>query len=107
VDVEIVIRPQHLKLDFDRQGKGPLPTAQDGVPGRGHVVEARFMGSESLVTLRMEAGDTLLKASVPGVFLPHAGTALWLSLRRDRCLVFPCATQSKVKSIYVTEAEPV
>ncbi len=28
-EVEIVIRPQHLKLDFDRHGKGPLPT-----PGR-------------------------------------------------------------------------
>ena len=24
--VEIVIRPQHLRIDFDRQGKGPHPT---------------------------------------------------------------------------------
>ena len=26
-DVEIIIRPQHLKMDFDRNGAGPLPTA--------------------------------------------------------------------------------
>ena len=24
-DVDIVIRPQHLKIDFDRQGRGPEP----------------------------------------------------------------------------------
>ena len=35
-DVEIIIRPQHLKIDFDRNGSGPLPTAArvrvDGLP---------------------------------------------------------------------------
>ena len=36
-DVEIIIRPQHLKIDFDRNGAGPLPTAADGVPARGRV----------------------------------------------------------------------
>ena len=25
-EVEIVFRPQHIKLDFDRNGKGPSPT---------------------------------------------------------------------------------
>ncbi len=29
-EVEVVIRPQHPKIDFDRAGKGPLPTAADG-----------------------------------------------------------------------------
>ena len=36
-DVEIIIRPQHLKMDFDRNGSGPLPTPPDGVPARGRV----------------------------------------------------------------------
>jgi len=95
-DVEIIIRPQHLKIDFDRQGSGPLPTPQDGVPARGQVARARYMGHESLVELRMDHDGSMLRASVPGVFLPKEGTPLWLSLRRDRCFVFPCKRQSTV-----------
>ena len=95
-DVEIIIRPQHLKIDFDRQGSGPLPTTQDGVPARGQVARARFMGAESLVEMVMDHDGSMLRASVPGVFLPKEGTPLWLSLRRDRCFVFPCKRQSKV-----------
>ncbi len=93
-DVEIIIRPQHLKMDFDRQGTGPLPTPQDGVPARGQVARARFMGDQSIVELRMDHDGSVLKATIPGVFLPRPGTALWLSLRRDRCFVFPCRRQS-------------
>lgn len=88
-DVEIVIRPQHLKMDFDRNGSGPLPTPRDGVPARGRVARARFMGDQSIVELTMDHDGSLLKAAVPGVFLPKPGTPLWLSLRRDRCFVFP------------------
>ena len=44
--VEIIIRPQHLKIDFDRSGKGPNPTIQDGVPARGKVCMSRFIGKE-------------------------------------------------------------
>ncbi|MHA3980307.1 ABC transporter ATP-binding protein [Halovulum sp. GXIMD14794] len=95
-DVEIIIRPQHLKIDFDRQGSGPLPTTSDGVPARGAVARARFMGHESLVDLRMEHDGSILKATIPGVFLPKTGTPLWLSMRRDRCFVFPCKAQSKL-----------
>ena len=95
-DVEIIIRPQHLKIDFDRQGSGPLPTPQDGVPARGQVARARFMGHESLVEMLMDHDGSMLKATVPGVFLPKPGTPLWLSLRRDRCFVFPCKRQSKL-----------
>lgn len=87
--IEIVIRPQHLKIDFDRKGQGPLPTPQDGVPARGQVVRARFMGDQSIVELAMDHDRSVLKATVPGVFLPRAGTPLWLSIRRDRCFVFP------------------
>lgn len=87
--VEIVIRPQHLRLDFDRAGKGPLPTAQDGTPARGVVQRARFLGRESLVEFQLDFDGATLKASVPGVFLPKVGTVLWLMIRRDRCFVFP------------------
>lgn len=87
--VEIVIRPQHLKIDFDRGGRGPSPTTLDGTPARGTVLRARFLGRESLVEFAMDAGSLCLTASVPGVFLPHPGTPLWLMIRRDRCFVFP------------------
>jgi iron(III) transport system ATP-binding protein len=87
--VEIVIRPQHLKIDFDRGGRGPNPTVQDGTAARGMVQRARYMGRESLVDFRMDFDGSILTASVPGVFLPKVGTALWLMIRRDRCFVFP------------------
>ncbi|MCW1919510.1 ABC transporter ATP-binding protein [Rhodobacter sp. KR11] len=87
--VDIVIRPQHLKIDFDRAGKGPLPTIQDGSAARGSVARARFLGHESLVEFRMDHDGSTLTAAVPGVFLPKPGTALWLMIRRDRCFVFP------------------
>ena len=87
--VEVVIRPQHLRLDFDRAGSGPLPTESDGVPARGRVSRARFVGNQSLVDLVMDHDGSILKATVPGVFLPRPGTPLWLSLRRDRCFLFP------------------
>ena len=86
--VEIVIRPQHLKIDFDRAGRGPNPTPMDGTPARGTVARARYLGRESLVEFRMEYDGSTLTASVPGVFLPKPGTALWLMIRRDRCFVF-------------------
>ena len=88
-EVEIVIRPQHLRIDFDRDGRGPNPTPEDGTPARGTVVRARFMGNESLVEFRMDHDGSILRASVPSVFLPKTGTALWLMIRRGRCFVFP------------------
>ncbi len=87
--VDIVIRPQHLKIDFDRAGRGPNPTPQDGTAARGVVSRARFLGHESLVEFKMEFDGSPLTAAVPGVFLPKVGTALWLMIRRDRCFVFP------------------
>ena len=88
-EVEIVIRPQHLKIDFDRAGRGPNPTPEDGSAARAKVMRARFMGRESLVEFRTEEGGEMLKATVPGVFLPKPGTPMWLMIRRDRCFVFP------------------
>ncbi|MCB2115813.1 MAG: ABC transporter ATP-binding protein [Rhodobacteraceae bacterium] len=88
-EVEIVIRPQHVKIDFDRAGRGPSPTVADGTAARAMVARARFMGRESLVEFRMDDGGEILKATVPGVFLPRPGTVMWLMIRRDRCFVFP------------------
>ncbi len=88
-EVEIVIRPQHLMLDFDRAGNGPSPTPQAGVPARGRVRRARYLGRESLVEFDMDFDGSQLAAVVPSVFLPKPGTVLWLMLRRERCHVFP------------------
>ncbi len=90
-EVEIVIRPQHLKIDFDRGGKGPAPTPEHGVPARGTVRRARYLGRESLVEFDMEFDGSRLQAVIPGVFLPEEGQPLWLMMRRDRCHVFPVA----------------
>lgn len=86
--LDIVIRPQHLKIDFDRAGRGPNPTPTDGTPARGIVQRARFLGNESLVEFKMDFDGSILKAAVPSVFLPKVGTPLWLMIRRDRCFVF-------------------
>ncbi|MEL7149704.1 MAG: ABC transporter ATP-binding protein [Pseudomonadota bacterium] len=88
-EVEIIIRPQHIRIDFDRSGRGPNPTPEDGVPARGVVKRARFMGHESLVEFEMDHDGSILKATVPSVFLPKPGTALWLMIRRARCFVLP------------------
>lgn len=87
-EVEIVIRPQHLKIDFDRGGRGPNPTKEEGVPARGVVERARFMGHQSLVEFKMDFDNVSMKVTVPGVFLPEKGRIMWLSVRRDRCFVF-------------------
>ncbi|MEM8789377.1 MAG: ABC transporter ATP-binding protein [Pseudomonadota bacterium] len=100
-DVEIIIRPQHMRLDFDRTDGGPRPTAVDGVPALGAVSQARYMGAQSVVEVRMAHDGSALKAAVSGVFLPKPGTKLWLSLRRDRCFVFPSQRQSRVKDPYL------
>jgi iron(III) transport system ATP-binding protein len=47
------------------------------------------MGKESLVEFRMDYDGSILRANVPGVFLPKPGKPLWLMLRRDRCFVYP------------------
>ncbi|MEO1138620.1 MAG: ABC transporter ATP-binding protein [Pseudomonadota bacterium] len=88
-EVDIVVRPQHIKLDFDRNGKGPAPTISDGTAARGVVQRARFMGSESLVEFRMDYDGSIFKATVPAVFLPKTETPMWLMIRRDKCFIFP------------------
>lgn len=66
------------------------------MPARGVVERARFMGKESLVEFRMEFDGSVLKATVPAVFLPRPGTFMWLTFRRDRCFLFPVAAGEPV-----------
>lgn len=87
--VDIVFRPQHVQIDFDRHGHGPNPTPERGTPARAVVERARYMGSQSLIEFRMDYDGSQIKALIPSVFLPQPGTAFWLTIRRDRCFVFP------------------
>jgi iron(III) transport system ATP-binding protein len=86
--VDIVFRPQHVRIDFDRAGRGPNPTASQGVAARALVERARFLGSYSLIEFRLETDGARIIATVPSVFLPKAGQAMWLTVPRDRCFVF-------------------
>ncbi len=86
--VEIVFRPQHVNIDFDRAGQGPNSTEIAGTPARAVVERARLLGSESLVEFMLCDAGTKIKAKVPNVFLPKPGTVLWLTVRRKRCFVF-------------------
>ncbi len=87
-EVEIVIRPQHVKIEFDRAGHGPRETDAMGAAAHAFVTRARFLGHQSLVDFRLEDGNTLT-ASVPSVFLPKPDTPFWLMAPRRYCHVFP------------------
>jgi iron(III) transport system ATP-binding protein len=101
-DVEIVIRPQHLRIEPD-DGSPPESTIEHGMPASGHVIRARFIGAASLIEVKMDHDGSVLRVSVPYAWLPEEGARIWLSLRRDRCFLFPCANQSRVESPYAAE----
>lgn len=84
---EVLIRPQHLRLELDRGGRGPRPTPELGQARPVTVLRARFLGRDSHVELRDDLGATF-RATLPGVFLPQPGRALWLMVPRARGLVF-------------------
>jgi len=105
-EVEIIVRPQHLEIDECRGPDAPPASPRTGLPARGVVERARFMGSESLVEVRMDHDGSVLKASVPGAYLPERGAKLWLSLRRDHCFVFPCERQSRVANPWEADRDP-
>ena len=86
--LEIIVRPQHVRVDFDRSGLPPAPTMAEGTPARARVQRARFMGSESLVDFVLDESRIEIKVSVPGVFVPQPGTILWLRVPREKCFVF-------------------
>jgi iron(III) transport system ATP-binding protein len=56
------------------------------------------MGSESLVEFRMDHDQSVIRATVPNVFLPKPGTVMWLTVRRDRCFVFRKDSGSAIKT---------
>jgi iron(III) transport system ATP-binding protein len=101
-DVEIISRPQHMKI-FEDNGAKPLITPTDGMPAHGRVVRARFIGAQSLIEVAMDHDGSVLKAAVPYVWQPEPGTPVWLSLRRDRCFLFPCVKQTRVESPWAAE----
>ena len=101
-DVEIIVRPQHLKITAD-DGRAEKGNPEDGVAARGRVVRARFIGAASLLEVAMEHDGSLVRATVPFAWLPERGTPVRLSMRRDRCFVFPCAEQSRVASPFAAE----
>jgi len=101
-DVEIAIRPQHLRIEPD-EGGVPEATMDHGMPARGRVVRARFVGAASLIEVAMEHDGSVLRVNVPYAWLPEPGSRMWLSIRRDRCFVFPCVRQSRVASPYAAE----
>ncbi len=105
-EVEIIVRPQHLEIDECRGADAPPASPRTGLPARGVVERARFMGSESLVEVRMDHDGSVLKATVPGAYLPERGAKLWLSLRRDHCFVFPCERQTRVANPWEADRDP-
>jgi iron(III) transport system ATP-binding protein len=74
------LRPRRARAQPDPAGRRA---------GARRGARARFMGHESLVEFSMDFDGSILKATVPGVFLPSPGKPLWLTVRRDRCFVFP------------------
>ena len=88
-DVDVVVRPQHIRIDFDRAAGPPVATDRDGTPVRAKVDRARFVGHESVLEFRFDAAPHRIKATVPSVFLPQPGTAFWLTVPRARGFVFP------------------
>lgn len=85
--VEVVIRPQHLRVEREN-----LAAARLGeTPARGRVLRARFMGTRSIVEVKMAADGARLTATLPGAFLPAPDTPLLVSPDRERCFVFIAA----------------
>ncbi|MCY4541412.1 MAG: ABC transporter ATP-binding protein [Rhodobacteraceae bacterium] len=105
IDVEVTIRPQYVRMDFDRGGEGPAPTEVDGAAACGVVERATYMGDNSLVEFRMVHDNSPMKVTVPSIFLPPPGARLWLSLRRSRCRLFPCVVQSALGSAQGTSTD--
>mgnify|MGYP001799532692 CR=1 FL=1 len=86
---EVVIRPQHMRVEFYRGGHAPSATDTHGTAVEGVLERARFMGTSSLLELRVDDQDGLFRATLPGVAIPAPGTRFWLTLPRARSFVFP------------------
>lgn len=77
--LEVVFRPQHLKL---------LPVTT-GMPGAHAKVErSRHLGRDSLIELRLSEDGSLLKFIATDVFLPSKGTVFMVSLPPNKAMIF-------------------
>ncbi|MEM1101278.1 MAG: ABC transporter ATP-binding protein [Pseudomonadota bacterium] len=95
--VDIVIRPQHVGIDFNRPRQLPHRTASDGQPVRAEVARARFLGQLSVVEFTLADG-TALAATVPGLFQPPVGTTLLVRAPRRHCRIFPRSSRARKSS---------
>ena len=83
--VEILIRPEALKLSALEPGAGPRA-------GSARVMAARMLGRSSLIHLSVAVAnghDLHLHARIPGRFLPPEDQILEVQLDRSQTFVFP------------------
>jgi iron(III) transport system ATP-binding protein len=92
--VEVLIRPEALRLAALDQGEGLTPAGQGagGEAAVGKVIAARLLGRTSLIHLCAGdfQGDHLhLHARMPGRFLPAEDALVNVTLDRAQAFVFP------------------
>lgn len=86
---DVVIRPQHVRVDFYRDGNGPSETPTHGQGVLATLERARYMGDHSLLELRTQASEDIFRATLSGAVMPAPGTQFWLTLPRARCFIYP------------------
>jgi iron(III) transport system ATP-binding protein len=78
-DVSVLIRPQGL-----------IPTqARSGIEA--WVLDARYLGEASLVSLAFEGFEERLTARIPGTRMPEIGKPIRVRLDREHVFVFPAS----------------
>ncbi len=91
--VEVMIRPEGLRLALDGDDPVPMPgdpmilVNADSMPT---VITARPLGRSSYVVLQFDHGQ-IVEARVPGVFLPPAGTRVRIAVNPRQVHIFPTA----------------
>lgn len=77
--VQVMVRPQAVRLSLNG-GSGAL----------GSVLRARLLGADSLIDVRLAAGDSQpVQVLSPGAILPAPGTEVTLALDPAHAFVFP------------------
>lgn len=81
--VEVLIRPEGLRLEAVQDGDDPAVAAT--------VAESRMLGRSSLIHLRIDtpSGPLHLHSRMPGLFLPPPGEPLAIMPDRSQVFVFP------------------
>ncbi len=85
--VDILIRPEALSLGDAETAK----TASGGGSAAATIIAVHPLGHSTIVDLRMDADGTELRARVPGMSPPAAGSRVSVALDGSRTFVFPCA----------------